>query len=274
MFYPVDYGPYHGGIYTGARVGSYTRPLGLRWTKRVLLFLSPLLNRMSKIFYRDPLRQHEEKFYSSDVPLRVLDFGCGSAQYLDEARAMGWETVGMDFSTQSIETIRASNHKGIIYADESAWDQINDGYFDRIRVNHVIEHLYEPVSVLTNLRKKLKAGGAMHIATPNAESLAAAVLRKFWRGLECPRHITIYSRSALRIVLQKAGFTDVLLVQQVLSKDIARSIGAWEFEHGWLDHSEIEQKAMEKDLERILYPAMILTSRFNMSDRIHAFAIK
>ncbi len=48
----------------------------------------------------------------------------------------------------------------------------------------------------------------MVIITPNSDSVAHRRFGKYWRGLEVPRHIQIFSRKGLDTCLEKAGFSN------------------------------------------------------------------
>lgn len=50
-------------------------------------------------------------------------------------------------------------------------EQIPDGYFDLIIMNHVLEHLQDGLSVVARLSRKLTPGGYLYIEFPSVRSL-------------------------------------------------------------------------------------------------------
>lgn len=80
-----------------------------------------------------------------------------------------------------------------------------DNAFDAITMNHVIEHLYDPITTLEECRRVLKPVGKLVIVTPNIESLGARLFGEVWRGLEIPRHLYLFSPSTLQMCAEKAG---------------------------------------------------------------------
>ena len=78
--------------------------------------------------------------------------------------------------------------------------------YDVIVLNHVIEHVADPVSLLRECAKRLRpVAGRLAITTPNIHSLGHRRFKKFWRGLEGARHFTIFSTDGLRQCIERAG---------------------------------------------------------------------
>ena len=44
------------------------------------------------------------------------------------------------------------------------WDEVADESLDLVRLNHVLEHLYNPKDALRALRVKMNPGARLHIA--------------------------------------------------------------------------------------------------------------
>lgn len=78
--------------------------------------------------------------------------------------------------------------------------------FNVITMNHVIEHLHEPVATLRFCYQLLKPGGWLWIETPNLNSQDHARYRANWLHLDPPRHLVLFTRSSLQKALQEAGF--------------------------------------------------------------------
>lgn len=135
---------------------------------------------------------------------RLLDVGCGSGRWLLQMRALGWEVAGVDFDARAVVTARS---KGLEVALGTLQQQGFPGsHFDVITLNHVIEHVPDPVEVLAECRRLLKPGGTLVLFTPNSAALAHRVLGRAWRGLEPPRHLQIFGPMSMRQALSAAGF--------------------------------------------------------------------
>ena len=135
---------------------------------------------------------------------RLLDVGCGDTGFLDNARAAGWEAVGID---PDPEVVINAHQRGFM-VNQGNLNTLNEksNYFDVITMSHVIEHVHEPRTTLQQVYRLLKPGGMVWIETPNIQSLGHDRFGCHWRGLEPPRHLVIYSCQSLTTLLREMGF--------------------------------------------------------------------
>jgi 2-polyprenyl-3-methyl-5-hydroxy-6-metoxy-1,4-benzoquinol methylase len=230
------------------------------------------LNRCLRRLYPDPWPHALERLYTPDRPGQVLlDFGCGSEHFLDRARARGWKTLGVDFIPEIVANVRAAGHDALLLTPEM-WRQIPDGSLDLVRLNHVIEHLYQPRAILQALRKKMKPGARIHIGTPNSSSLTFKLLGARWFPLDCPRHVMIFSPRALRRLLSETGFTQVRIHHEVLTKDIARSVGFALEDLGRVGYEQAIAMHHRPALAELLFPPARVWALLGLSDRQDAVA--
>lgn len=137
---------------------------------------------------------------------RLLDLGFGSGAFLELAREGGWDVTGADPDPVVVSAARARGLNVREGGIEAFADQ--PGSFDAVTLSHVIEHVFDPRSMLHAAYNALKPGGTLWICTPN---LAGPVHRHFgrnWRGLEPPRHLVIFNRASLMECAASSGFTD------------------------------------------------------------------
>ena len=135
---------------------------------------------------------------------RALEVGCGDGTRLARLHEMGWEVWGQDVDPKAVECAR-----GRFGLDARLGPLENCGFpemfFDRVLLNHVVEHVYDPVALLKTCRSLLKSGGQIVLVTPNSQGTSHRRFGKSWRGLEPPRHIFIYSPKTLAEVAKRAG---------------------------------------------------------------------
>jgi 2-polyprenyl-3-methyl-5-hydroxy-6-metoxy-1,4-benzoquinol methylase len=154
-----------------------------------------------------------KKMYLNDVaPGRLLDVGCGDGTFLSRMRNFGWSVNGVDFDKKAIENAKLLYNLELHHGNlESA--RFPGNSFDAITLSHVIEHVPDPVALLSDVYRLLKPGGRMVLTTPNADSLGHQKFRKYWFGLDPPRHLHVFTINSL---LQCAKRTN-LVVEQALS---------------------------------------------------------
>lgn len=138
---------------------------------------------------------------------RVIDVGCGNGYFLFRLKQLGWEVLGIEPDPAAAEIARKRGIRVASRPLEKAG--LSDNWADAITMNHVIEHLYEPVSVLRECRRILKKGGKLILFTPNILSLGHDKFGRSWIALDPPRHLQIFSPSTVRLLLSAAGFADV-----------------------------------------------------------------
>ncbi|HST22953.1 MAG TPA: class I SAM-dependent methyltransferase, partial [Blastocatellia bacterium] len=136
----------------------------------------------------------------------LLEVGCGSGMYLDLMKALGWKrVVGIDISHRAIEQAR-NELKLEAYCGELKDVCLDEESFDAVSLSHTLEHVPDPVGFLREVYRVMKPEARLAIVVPNIESLSARVFGQNWFHLDAPRHMVNFTRSSLRIALERAGF--------------------------------------------------------------------
>ena len=112
---------------------------------------------------------------------RLLDVGCGNGDFLMFMARLGWKSEGLD---PDVEAVGLAQEAGLKARVGTAADlTAHDGPFDAITLNHVIEHIHDPVGTLVRIREHLKPGGLVWVATPNVAAPGHRLFRRDWLGL-------------------------------------------------------------------------------------------
>jgi len=136
---------------------------------------------------------------------KLLDIGCGSGQTISILKNLGWNVYGIDVDGHAIAAARAAG----LSVKQGTYEKLStypDGFFDVIRMYHVIEHLDDPVRCIHVCQKKLKKGGELIIGTPNAESWVSKLFRGYWYNLDSPRHLYVFSPNTLGTIINNEQF--------------------------------------------------------------------
>ena len=137
----------------------------------------------------------------------LLDIGCGNGSFLEFAKRAGWQVRGLDLDPMAVAAARAQGLDVL----EGTIDLLDDesACYDRITLSHVLEHVFDPKDLLVRCHRLLKPGGVLWLETPNMQSTGRTVFGPYWRGLEPPRHLFLFSRKCLIDMLSSLGFADV-----------------------------------------------------------------
>lgn len=136
--------------------------------------------------------------------LRILDIGCGAGDFLANINSKVFEKHGVEVNPDGYEKCRQKNLK--VFNNELKESGFESEYFDVITMWHVLEHLDRPGDFLVEVRRILKNGGLLIVATPNTDSWGFRLGLKDWFHLDSPRHLILYNRGSLRLLLEKTGF--------------------------------------------------------------------
>jgi 2-polyprenyl-3-methyl-5-hydroxy-6-metoxy-1,4-benzoquinol methylase len=170
---------------------------------------------------------------------KLLDLGCGNGRFLALMRDAGWEVRGVEPDPAAAAKI-AQQQFGIPVIVGTLEDAGFPGEsFDAITLSHVVEHVHDPIALLSECRRVLKPEGRAVIVTPNLRSLGHQKFGSSWRGLEPPRHLLIFSLTALRVCCEMAG-----LRVQIL-RTSARAAGLV-----WQESEMIKRRKESSSLDR------------------------
>ena len=156
----------------------------------------------------------EVMFLPAQPGARLLDIGCGSGERLEKLQQLGWTVSGIDFDERAVKVAKARKLDVCCGSIPGVW--FPAATFDAITMNHVIEHVPDPIELLKECQRILKPGGRVVVMTPNSASWGHRVFKEHWRGLEPPRHLHVFGPSSIEQTLRRARF-DVVIVRTLAS---------------------------------------------------------
>jgi SAM-dependent methyltransferase len=96
---------------------------------------------------------------------KLLDIGCGTGSFLKLAQTLGWAVTGTEFTKATVDKL---NSEGINCLHGNLENPALQGsQFDFIHLNHVFEHVEDPVALLRQAGALLAPGGMLLIEVPN-----------------------------------------------------------------------------------------------------------
>lgn len=146
---------------------------------------------------------------------RYLELGCGYGLLLDYTRTMfGWQVRGFDpgFSAQEgRQTLGVDISHTYLTTPADAGPEPHDLVF----CSEVIEHVFDPLSLLELLRQVLAPDGTLMLTTPSAGAIHAGTQPGTLLSLLSPGyHVVLFSKQGMETILRRAGFADIMVVDE------------------------------------------------------------
>jgi SAM-dependent methyltransferase len=174
-----------------------------RWYKRkprVGFFLS----KISWLFKNSLLCVPLEKSKGGGL---FLDIGSGSGYWVEKLSKYGWDCKGIDIIGKESENNIIGDFLQVPFEKK----------FEYIRIHGVIEHVIDPEKYIERVSELLEKNGEFHISTPNSNSLSFKIFKKYWVGLEVPRHIQVFNDQNLTQLLKKHGLEVIKTTSELSS---------------------------------------------------------
>jgi len=136
-----------------------------------------------------------------------LDIGSGSGFWVEKLSKYDWNCKGIDIIGKESENNIIGDFLKVPFEKQ----------FEFIRIHGVIEHVNDPEKYIKKVSQLLEKDGELHISTPNSNSLGFKIFKKYWVGLEVPRHIQVFNNQNLAQLLKKHGLEVVKITSELSS---------------------------------------------------------
>jgi len=145
----------------------------------------------------------------------ILDVGCDIGLTVKSLEENGYYSEGVEIS--SVGARIAKEKTGITVHNMQLENYQSDIKFDGVLLLDVLEHLYDPIKVLTECGDHMKQGGYIFIHVPHHGGISTKFkrflhkrgLKKGYKHFGFPAHIYAFDRKSLQAILTKSGFETV-----------------------------------------------------------------
>lgn len=152
---------------------------------------------------------------------QLLDIGCSVGHFLEVARGRDWNCTGIELNSASadyteslgFEVIRKPLVPGL-FAESS---------FDVVTMWDVLEHIPDPESVLNMISDLLAPNGILCLIVPNADSIAARMMREKCTMFRGSSHVNIFNRVTLCTLLERVGFKAEMMISMICEINVVNN---------------------------------------------------
>jgi len=139
---------------------------------------------------------------------RLLDVGAGVGTLLFVAARRGFVVQGVEVSEWA--SAFAREEKGLDVLTGTLEDaRLETETFDVVVINHVLEHVVNPRTLLVEVHRILKNDGLLVIGVPNIGSIMACLRGSKWKSLRPEEHIWQFSPVTIKWLAKETGFTEL-----------------------------------------------------------------
>ncbi len=147
---------------------------------------------------------------------QALDMGCASGFFLENLRRRGWKVSGCEIGEWAAQ--RARSLFGIsVKAGDILRADIPEAANDLVTLWDLLEHVADPLAVLTRARRAARKDGVILVRVPNVASLDARVLGANWIDWCLPYHFYHFTPKTLISMAVRAGLAVRRLETEVSS---------------------------------------------------------
>ena len=131
----------------------------------------------------------------------LLDIGCGAGDFLNFCKNKGWDVSGVE-PTKKARDISESK-LGVKISSSLSLEHFKDSSFEVVTMWHVLEHRFDIVETIAELKRIVKPGGLIIIALPNYRSYDAKFYKQYWAAYDVPRHLFHFTKKTIEILFAK-----------------------------------------------------------------------
>lgn len=161
-----------------------------------------LTNTLYKLARTFTLNQKLNMINSLVAERTILDFGCGTGDFLSTCKRGSWKVHGFE-PNSTARSIAEQKLEESIHHDLEEIRHLRD--ISIITLWHVLEHISDLNETLDVLVSTICKKGQILIAVPNHESLDAKIYQQFWAAYDVPRHLYHFSQSTIEKLLKNHG---------------------------------------------------------------------
>lgn len=141
-----------------------------------------------------------------------LDIGCFTGRLVEAAEHMGFNPYGVEVNKTAVEYAKEKDRNVYLGTVEEAGFKNN--FFSCIVMNHVLEHLPNPINCIKEINRILQKDGILIIRVPAYDSIMRVIMRQNWMALMPHAHFFHYTKKTLNFIIISNSDLKIISMQQ------------------------------------------------------------
>ena len=162
----------------------------------------------------------------------LLDFGCGTGDFLNTAQNNNWIVSGIEPNKEARLIANSKTNQSVF--DSNYINNLKKESFDVITLWHVLEHIPNLEAQIAQLKALLKPSGVLIIAVPNYKSYDSNYYKQFWAALDVPRHLWHFNQKSVSKLFAKINMSVVKTLPMVFDSYYV-SLLSEKYKSGWMN---------------------------------------
>lgn len=189
---------------------------------------SEILSSLKKLAWRVERKIIQDLLPSKGV---ILEIGSGRGDFLDYLKN-GFDLYGLEMDAVAAQRAR-DLYKLTIWNETIENFDPTSHKFNLIILRYVLEHLQSPSTAFLKMKKMLKPQGYVYFSIPNIDSWEFRIFKKYWHGLDIPRHFYFFNKDSIEKYAQKFGFKIIGIHYSLIPNDWIGGLQRYWKEKGW-----------------------------------------
>lgn len=174
----------------------------------------------ARIKWKEWNKKHIEMYYEKlQRHNHILDLGCGFGFFeesLNQIEGNHFTIEGVDIGQYRREAyVGGEKVHNINFSEEKVPEDMK-GKYDLIISMHLLEHLYDPVNYLQNIKPLFAENSECIFEVPNNDCFLKDLSKEYADFFYLKEHISSYDKNSMRILFEKAGYK----VKKIYTKEI------------------------------------------------------
>lgn len=147
---------------------------------------------------------------------KFLEVGASCTFLLDDVKALGGKTLGLDYDSSVVENGHDFIH-GDIESAKVRFELRSRAPFDVIYTSHVIEHLKDPIGMCREYYELLSSGGRVLVTMPDPFFIDWENVY-CWQHLHIREHHIMWDMGSFCEMMEEIGFKTIICTRNTLTK--------------------------------------------------------